>query len=901
MFRFVELSLHGWDLWPTVRVPLDRDVVLVVGPNGSGKTTLVDAIRQLLGARLSSKRRLQNYLRRPDTPVLIRAVVTNRAANAAQAFRHERVVTPEATLACALLPGSGGVPDKRFAILPGRPSVEEIRGHVLESRDWYPPETYARALERAGVTRSLMQVLAIEQGRTNALFELKPRDLFQQVLDMLGDRIVLDRYRAARRRYEQSEGEVSRQMLAVQGLQVQLEAKRREVKRLDEWEAARDKVRELEERLPAAELQAIIRAREEAASKIPELRTKVQRGQADLIRAKSDARRARETLAATTSELDAAKREETSAREAWGNARAREAVAVKRIETIELAQREAASLPQGDIEALEQAASTAVRAAFEADQALEQAREALGDILARIERLRQGLAVYPKAVERLLDATRVAGIDATLLAAVVDTTDAEHAEAAEAALGPARYSLLVAPADEDKAVELARSLGFPGPVYRGERMGEQTQVGPLALSKEAPAWIPGWLERVSLKVSGLWTDERGVWAAGVGERVLGAAGREAALAQAEKSRSQAQEAIDNAERRARASADARDAAVAALETERRRRALLDQVAQMAEAQREGTAAQNELSLAKRRLDDATSEREAADARFALASQESVLADKSVRDIETRLDGETEALARTETEAASHDARILDFTGRVRPDLVERARRGELDGADTVRVDLDRAKDAFRRLGEPPPAEVREEARYLEGNIAEAEQHVERCRRQAADAQAELAECRRRYLDVIAGALEDYRRRAVALGAGADVVVQMRLPRLEDDDRVLDEAEIHVEFGFDGKDPLPLGDPSFSGGQQVIAGLVLLMAMAETEGEGFFILDEPFAHLSIDRVDDVGRFLRSARAQFILTAPTTLDRAQLDPASLVIVLSKKRPGDAYARPPVVAVA
>jgi hypothetical protein len=77
-------------------------------------------------------------------------------------------------------------------------------------------------------------------------------------------------------------------------------------------------------------------------------------------------------------------------------------------------------------------------------------------------------------------------------------------------------------------------------------------------------------------------------------------------------------------------------------------------------------------------------------------------------------------------------------------------------------------------------------------------------------------------------------------------------------------------------------------------------MAETDGHGFFMLDEPFAHLSIDRIDDVGRFLRGTRAQFILTAPTTLDRAQLDPASLLIVLQKKRPNDTYAPVPIVAV-
>ena len=57
---------------------------------------------------------------------------------------------------------------------------------LLESRDFYGPERYARALEHAGVTRSLMNVLAIEQGRTNALFELSPRHLLQYVLEMLG-------------------------------------------------------------------------------------------------------------------------------------------------------------------------------------------------------------------------------------------------------------------------------------------------------------------------------------------------------------------------------------------------------------------------------------------------------------------------------------------------------------------------------------------------------------------------------------------------------------------------------------------------------------------------------------------------------------------------------------------
>jgi len=186
MFRFEELSLIGWDLWPPIRIPLDRDVVIVTGPNGSGKTTLLDALRQLLNARrLSSRRRLQHYLRRPNEPALIRAVVTNRGSDALSVpFRRERILTPRVTLACALVPGGGGTPEKRFAVLPDRAEPEELKRILLDSREWIGPSRYARILENAGVTRSLLGVLAIEQGRTNSLFELNPRELFRRVLDM---------------------------------------------------------------------------------------------------------------------------------------------------------------------------------------------------------------------------------------------------------------------------------------------------------------------------------------------------------------------------------------------------------------------------------------------------------------------------------------------------------------------------------------------------------------------------------------------------------------------------------------------------------------------------------------------------------------------------------------------
>jgi chromosome segregation ATPase len=899
MFRLVELSLHGWDVWPPVRIPLDRDVVLLTGPNGSGKTTLLDAVRQLLNApRLSSRRRLQNYLRRPDAPALIRAVVSNDGAGGAP-FRRERITTPEATLACALVPAGGGTPEKRFAVLPGRPPVEDIRRLLLESRDWYGPDRYQRVLEGAGVTRSLMSVLAIEQGRTNALFELKPRELFRRVLEMLGDHAVLERYTEARRRFAESEGEVVRQTSSVQKLELDLRQVERLVAQLAAWEEHRDRVAELEARLPAAELQVHLRGRVEASAKLPELRTKVRRGDIELAALEAEAAVAAARETQTETALDAARRAELAARTAWEAAHGRHVRAADRLAALEARVEEASELPTGDLEALRAAAEAAARSLFAAEAAAQSAATVLAETQETADRLRAGLPVYPQAVTRALTDLAARGLAVLLLADAVEVADPAQGEAAEAALGDARWSLVVQGDDEAAALEAARRHGFPGPVYAGARLAKPEEAGPLRIAAGAPAWLRGWPSRVLLHADGSWRDERGAWLAPPRERVLGAAGREAALARAEQALAAAALAADLRRGERTAAAAHRTQAEAALATERRRRDLLREAEALPAIREEAGAAEAALCESEAQRDGAAAAREAAHRDHDEALRARLAAAARVEQQIVRLRGEREALQRTEEDLTAADARVRELSVRVAGDLYARAERGELDGPDTVASDLDRARKALESLGEPPPREVREEALHLRGNIEEAERHLAARRREAEEAQHELGECRRRYLEIISGAFQDYRRRAAELAAGAEVTVEMELPRLVDDDRILDEAAVEVRFGFDGKAPLPLGDPSFSGGQQVIAGLILLMAMAETDGRGFFMLDEPFAHLSLDRVDQVGRFLRAARAQFILTAPTTLDRAQLDPASLVIVLQKKRPGEPHAPVPIVA--
>jgi DNA repair exonuclease SbcCD ATPase subunit len=276
------------------------------------------------------------------------------------------------------------------------------------------------------------------------------------------------------------------------------------------------------------------------------------------------------------------------------------------------------------------------------------------------------------------------------------------------------------------------------------------------------------------------------------------------------------------------------------------------------------------------------------------------------DLENRqkeLEGTSAAVANMDSDLLKLQEQIAVVAAQASPEIRVAAEAGELTSSPEI-ADRD-VKDTRERLErfrteEPvPDPTIRDEYKLTLHNIQELEQHVLARQSEADAARSELDQCRGEYLQVIGSVLHDYRRRAGALAEIACAKLEIELPSLENSDKSIDEAGIVVRIGFDGKSPTEIGDTAHSGGQQVIAGLVLLMAMAETEGDSFFIVDEPFAHLSLDRIDEVGRFLRGSGSQFLITVPTTLDRGQLDPASLLVVLSKKKADEAFAPRPIIA--
>ena len=193
-------------------------------------------------------------------------------------------------------------------------------------------------------------------------------------------------------------------------------------------------------------------------------------------------------------------------------------------------------------------------------------------------------------------------------------------------------------------------------------------------------------------------------------------------------------------------------------------------------------------------------------------------------------------------------------------------------------------------------------RYVnqDNNVKSQEAFVEKRLEEVKEGEEELKKCRIDYIIVVKQVIWNYRTNASKLAKMAKAEIKMDAPNLYEENDSIDNVGLEIEISFDEKAFTPIGDPDLSGGQQVISSLILLMSLADLDQDdsGFFILDEPFAHLSIERIDEVSRFLQASKAQYILTTPSTHNINIYTPVGLTLNLFKKKQGEDYAPLPAI---
>ncbi len=923
MFTFRAIEVMNWDYWSHIRLPLDDRVVLVAGPNGSGKTTLLDAIRVLLNAtRLSTSRKLPQYLRDDTGVAVIKALVDNPPGRAGRRpWSHLGRFEEEVTLAC-VLERKQGKWERRYLVVGGDAPIETLKDLSGSLR----PMEFSRELELAQVPRTLLKILALEQGETHKLARRTPEQLLEYVLEMQGDKAVLERYGDARMTFLSGQRDLEGFEQRVTMMRMHIDTLRRDAESYERFVELQNTEREVrDERLPAARFKALTDQRHTLT---------IERERAQNTLKEADGvlggfHRESDGLVKGVEEIRAAIVEKKQAYQAL----------LKEKEQLDSRYRDLLRWNQEYEDSGASAGMVDVHKLIDERERLIAAeggiRGELTQLLGRIGKLRREREALsegdsrrrpPDWVQRMVRELRDQEVPHSLVADMIEITDDHWHIAVESILGRERFSILVERDDTMRARKMAQRQRYRcyiseyGPRTRpkprpGSALGVVTFSDPRVPENVARMLNSVTLVEtvedghdlgrgaISITPDGYKQDTRGGIFVGTQDLYCGSGAGEHRTHQIDGELGQMRSRRDELQR--------------SLQPTNARLRTIDESLAAAKAQGRLLERLGDPDSLKTRLTEIGEQRRAASERLMALLGEVDEANNQLIDRERRISlleyRHREALLerdRARSSAATVDSRIL----RVDSELAEveprvpKALRGAaaLELLEPEVVLVERLNSLRRRVeGWTGTRDHRAVPLWQKGHaeLVDHDRQLARRRHELDEQTEELGLARQAYVRVVEETIRRYRRNVLALGELCRVEVDVHVPGADqlraEGDALLGRAGLEVRVGFDGKRPVPVHDSRLSGGQSVVASLILLMALTmneEGQTAGFFILDEPFAHLSIERIDEVARFLEVTQAQFLITTPTTHNLRVYNPAGLTLNLRKKAGTSRFAPVP-----
>ncbi|MBH9553074.1 ATP-binding protein [Inhella gelatinilytica] len=923
MFHLQDLELLHWDYCQRVSMPLDAAIITIAGPNGSGKTTLLDALRTLLGLECSGGRTYKTYARHANAETAwLRATVDNRPRhrqNSSRPFASSLLYDDHVTIACRI-ERHGGDWQRRYLLVDGVQTIEQLAERP--DKDAMGIEGWKRRLEAAGLTRAIGRVLALEQGQTDRLCELSPRELLRLVFEVFGDQEVLDRYDLAKSHQQQLEKEVVQGQQELAHAQAQLAELSQRVNLYKSWQMrVSERERFSTEVLPVLQWAD---ARAATAREARELhRQRLQLAGEEHLQA--DARKALhdtfEAAEAARRELGSLAEQRTAARKAFDETRDAERPLEDVVKHAEALQ--ALAAVEGDTADLQALLTTLADRQRQLRAEYTRAHDASSKAQAQLAALKgQPVPPPPPEVSRFRRVLQEAGIAHHLVADAIDIADEAWRAAAEGYLRGSRWVVVLQnPSQEREAYALAAKERFRHYVVAdSEAAPAQGPKGSLLAALRVSQPLPTWLLRAlaSIRCVASTADGSGVdWITPDAYYRDPRGGRSLFVPPAEH---QFGTAATDARRKAlegewgRADAELARIAREQAEVDRQLKDAQKAAAGHKAAQELGEKAA-EFSEARERLPQLRAARVEASSRWTQLDQAHAQAvkdaDRAERDyqalqqrLKASLDhmqalrqgfeerrGQLRAASR-----ASREARAAFPAGWVTPPRIA-ALREEFGSIQQAKLALHHVERELESGTWETDHQVID--RHVRMDLQVREQQRMLDDRRASNEAARIASrnARERYIEVLRATLRRYRKNVQELGELAGVVALADLPHLDNDDTVLAQAGLHVRFSFDGKGEVGLNDGEASGGQQVLKSLILLVGLMKDDDApgGFVFIDEPFAHLDVRNIQLVGHFLKSTRAQYLLTTPITHNVEVFEPSDITLVTSKKTRGERWAPP------
>jgi chromosome segregation ATPase len=908
------MEVVHWDFWQRVKLPFEGKVITIVGTNGSGKTTLLDALRTLLCIDCSSGRDYKRYVRRNNQPFAwLRAVVSNqRGKNGVRLFFP--ILGETVTLVCRIQK-KGGDWERQYLIAEGDVQIESL----ADEKNWLGVREYQRQLEGAGLSQSIRHVLALEQGATDKLCDKKPTELLKLVFDAYGEQEILDNYQSAKNNQALIRQELDSLEMDLANLGIKLRLAEENVRSYQMWKGLKESINKLRfEILPRVHLAEMKEQIRGGRSNLRGQRRDVRRGEESVNQAKSTLDDLEKQIEQTEGVLSSRKVDEKKAldeaRQANTNEMQIQGILEEksRLENLCREQKEGVSAHElvNRQECLRQVKADKEnrRSKIIADK-----REAE----ARLTAVRSGGRDEPHYVQQFRKALDDAKIKHSTLADIVDIKDDAWQAAVEGIIGGLAHVILLDSSKDEKAAwELSESMKYrhyatadkdPIPQPRKDSLLEAVN-----FSSAAPRWIVEHLDSiqrvetvddgVALPTHQSWITRKSFFRERRGGRYVGVERKDFLFG--------------------------RSARIAALEDIITRH-LTEEKALIAEIDK----LVQQIDDIQRLLQgwDAAAELKARAAVFAHAETEWPEAQKRSQELAVKVSAAQETLRKVEKELRQqYEGRgiattNLDNEQKAVAQLLRvlRANKEEqvarIQSYRQLRKGMPlswKSREAVVELKSKYPttenakAELQLAQKEIDGRDWVTDEQVVfvhqkiKCdhsdkesliaARNAHHAQMSRAteEARGKYIAHLSATIRKYKANLHSLAALSEAEVSVIPPKLENDDTMLAQAGLEVQFRFDKKET-----DDASGGQRVIKSLILLVAllMDDEDRGGFVFVDEPFAHLDILNIDRVSSFLMASGAQYVVTTPITNNANVFNTTNLTLVTQKRRHPDKWAPP------
>lgn len=933
--RLLSIESDGFSYLPRQEILLHESITGAIGENGSGKTTFLNMIRVLLGSiRFDNDQSLQTFFERDniyETYIIAKFDNTLKYDYGKQPFEEIGKYNDVVSVVCRLQLEQSSV-KRHYLIFDGEFNLDiDLKGTYR----WLKPGQYNKQMEEVGLSRALINAFSLNQGSTEEILKKNPEELAEYLLEICGEQERINNFHNIK-------SDVNKQKAQYTSLLEQKEIEEVKVQRLQERIERCKKIIQSEEKITQYTFNMPIALFIEKQTKLNEQKKNLKDLEEGLEEINSQIRNYEDKEKNYKNNYDEINSEYKNVNNRIkrlyrlngriDNALFKIQTKVSELENFINQYSEITPISQTLLESEKERSENIYRNWLGELRLIEKEKYSIEE---RIEQLEKNEAiVFPLDIQKMITTLNESKIKHLLLADCIEILDEEWREAIEALLGSERFTIVVSNKDMVKVMKLAQEVKYPFWIspYRNKNL-EYSSNSILQKIKILDERVSGYLEHFQDYVISDSMNQAWDWVKKGKKAILNKpyaykvmvrggrfiksngkyCGKLALKAQLEDSKRELQELLPKYHRVKQKTTEVKlnlDEIITNIEVQSKVRTVPQKerklkVLRKKQLKRIAFSKKIKYICSKEELRRDEIEKDK------ILTQEKYISAINLKDQMNKqkdiiiLDIDKQGREVYDSEQKLHNIR-KKLTDEQKSILNNEPYVAALNSSVFYQVEIDSLKrliDELRSISGAEYIKHGEEKRMisLEQKYKQYQKSLKQHINEIERVQSELCQLEEKHKIVqeeyhlmVEEVFNKIRYSLEEFCSICNIHADLRAFYVGDD-----RWKVDYQIGFHGKKPQSYQvKTGFSGGQKVIASLLLTFAAIKSDGSlSFMVLDEPFAHLDHERINLVGEFLKSTGIQFIIAMPYSENIKLFMPWVDMILNFRPKKADKDVAPPI----